>query len=84
MLGARDHETIFDPRYDYLSRLERLVLTVVAVAEVFLLGAGLASPKTDIGAAVGAALFLTGVLAVTVRWSVSNDRTSMLTTFDDE
>lgn len=83
MRGAADHETIFDPWYDYLSRLERLVLAVVALAMGLLLAAGVTSPN-DLGAAVGATLFLSGVLAFTVRWSVSNERSTRLASFDDE
>lgn len=84
MRGAADHETIFDPWYDYLSRLERLVLAVVALAMGLLLAAGVTSPKTDLGAAVGATLFLSGVLTFTVRWSVSDERSTRLASFDDE
>lgn len=83
MPGAENRDTVFAPWYVYLSRLERLVLAVVAVAMVVLLGAGLTSPATDPGVAAGTALILGAVLTFAVRWSVSTRRTTALVSFDE-
>lgn len=83
MSGDENRNGVFGPWYEYLTRFERLVLAAVTAATALLVGAGVAQPATDPGVALGAALFLTGVVAFAVRWSVSNARAERLAAFDD-
>ena len=81
---ATQDDRVFDPWYDYLSTLELALLCGAAAAAAGTLWAGVATPETDLGVAVGLALLFVGFMAFLVRWSVSEERTATTPTFDGE
>ena len=84
MATQEDGGAVFDPWYEYLSTLELLLLGVLGVVAVGTLWAGLTTPETDLGVAVGLALLFAGFMAFLARWSVSEERTASPPTFDGD